>query len=267
MDSIAAPTAGEQPAAEREPPRHLLSNNWRTPNASPKAGNTQGRNQRSWDNRRPGNDGRQNNSGRRDDWGSRRESARNDSPGIADTDALSEGRRIYVGNLFYHVRPEQVTTAFNENGFGQVENVHISVDPMTGRNPGYCFVEFETREAAEAAIEGMSGVEIEGRSLKTGPCQPKQRRQARTGFSRADESYKPTFERWGNWTGDGGEVKTNGQGPVGAETHLREVADDNQRCRVFVGGLGKMIDQEENDKELRTIFKDFNVLVSPRSAR
>lgn len=51
----------------------------------------------------------------------------------------------------------------------------------------------------------------------------------------------------------------DGQGPVGAEEHLANVVDDDQRCRVFVGGLDNMINQVQNDEELREIFKDFKV--------
>lgn len=172
-----------------------------------------------------------------------------------ESDALKEGRRIYLGNILYHVRPEQITEAFHEQGFVEddIDQIHISVDPVTGRNPGYCFVEFESKEAADAALERMMGFPILGRPLKTGPCKPKawqsQGKQAR--------QYRPTFERWGNWNGDG--VQLSGQGPVGAEEHLMEVIQKEQRYRVFVGGLGKMINQAENDKELRAIFEGFKV--------
>lgn len=168
---------------------------------------------------------------------------------------MREGRRIYLGNILYHVRPEQITEAFREQGFGEddVDQIHISVDPVTGRNPGYCFVEFETKETADAALERMMGFPILGRPLKTGPCKPKawqsQGKQAR--------QYRPTFERWGNWNGDG--VQLSGQGPVGAEEHLIEVIQKEQRYRVFVGGLGKMVNQAENDKELRAIFEGFRI--------
>lgn len=127
---------------------------------------------------------------------------------------------------------------------------------MTGRNPGYCFVEFESKEAADKALEKMKGVPILGRPLKTGPCKPKvwqsSVKQAR--------QHQPTFERWGNWNSDGSRgVQVSGQGPIGAEEHLIEVVQKDQRYRVFVGGLGKMINQAENDKELRAIFEGYKV--------
>ncbi|KAL6851159.1 hypothetical protein ACO1O0_008287 [Amphichorda felina] len=177
------------------------------------------------------------------------------------SDAPSEGRRIYLGNIFYNVRPEEIREASQSSGFPDIENIHISVDPVTGRNPGYCFVEFATREMANAAIEGMSGVHIKGRPLKTGPSQNKRP-------TRSDErrrgggggGYTPTFARWGDWKPEGNGVRLDGQGPVGAEEHLIDVVQHQQRSRVFVGGLGRMINQEHNDQELREIFKDFKVV-------
>ena len=185
------------------------------------------------------------------------------SSSLDDTsDALSEGRRIYLGNILYHVRPEEIREAAQTAGLGDIEQIHISVDPVTGRNPGYCFVEFATKETADAAIEAMSGVRIKGRPLKTGPCQPK--RSARSDQRRRDGGgggggYAPTFARWGDWKADGNGVRLDGQGPVGAEEHLYDVVRDKARCRVFVSGLGKMINQEHNDRELREIFKSFQV--------
>jgi RNA recognition motif-containing protein len=177
---------------------------------------------------------------------------------VEETDALSEGRRIYLGNILYHVRPEQITEALQGQGFGEdeVDQIHISVDPVTGRNPGYCFVEFETKEYAETALERMAGVPILGRPLKAGPCKPK----AWVSKDKQARQHRPIFERWGNWNSDGSKgVMLSGQGPMGAEEHLIEVVQKEQRYRVFVGGLGKMINQAENDKEMRSIFEGFRV--------
>lgn len=294
---------GEAPRPPREPPRHSLSNNWRTKAQAPSSDvkttssrprdasapyTTGDRFAAGWrggssrqdeatssigsSSRGGGSHWRGRDSPRQQDSSSRWKNSTDRAPSgentatsgpsggsshslVDDSDALSEGRRIYLGNILYHVRPEQITEALRAQGFSEddVEQMHISVDPVTGRNPGYCFVEFETKETADRAMERMAGVPILGRPLKTGPCKPKawqsQRKQA--------GQYQPTFERWGNWNGDG--VQLSGQGPVGAEEHLIEVIQKEQRYRVFVGGLGKMINQAENDKELRAIFEGYRV--------
>ncbi|KAI9148948.1 Protein NAM8 [Paramyrothecium foliicola] len=172
------------------------------------------------------------------------------SQAVGGSDALSEGRRIYSNSPTPWKR-----TASEASTKSTCQSTQV-----TGRNPGYCFVEFETREAAESAIAGMAGVRIEGRPLKTGPCKPDRGRGSR-GFFRGNDNERPTFERWGNWTSrNEGGVQASGQGPIGAEEHLVDVVQHQQQCRVFVGGLGKMINQVENDRELRAIFEDFKVV-------
>lgn len=175
--------------------------------------------------------------------------------GSLDTtsDALSESRRIYVGNLLYHIRPKEISDALEAEGCDGFEQIHISMDPVTGRNPGYCFVEFTTREMANLAIETMSGVSIQGRRLKTGPCEPK--RPARGGGGGSD----PNFDRWGDWNSRDIGARLDGQGPQLAEEHFVDVVEANQCSRVFVGGLGKMINQEYNNTELREIFQGFSM--------
>lgn len=56
---------------------------------------------------------------------------------------------------------------------GLIDGVHISIDAVTGRNPGYCFIDFKAREDADRALEELHGVIIQGRPVKVGPCQPK----------------------------------------------------------------------------------------------
>lgn len=165
-----------------------------------------------------------------------------------------------MGNILYNVRPEEITQALKDNGFPAIDQVHISVDPVTGRNPGYCFVEFLERQDADNAIDRMKGVTIRGRPLKTGPCQPKGREKR---WQRSD--HTPAFSRWGNWDPEGGNVRVDGQGPTGAEEHLTDVVRNwkDNRSRVFVGGLGKMINQGQNQEEMRRLFKGFNVFAAP----
>lgn len=42
----------------------------------------------------------------------------------------------------------------------------MSVDPATGRNPSYCFVDFESAEEASRAMSEMNGVELLGRGVR-----------------------------------------------------------------------------------------------------
>ena len=185
------------------------------------------------------------------------------------SDALSEGRRIYVGNLLYSVTPTDLETMLAQTGLGNFDKIHISVDPVSGRNPGYCFVEFPTREDAELALSTLEGVSVYDRPLKVGPCHPKSsssrdaKRSDGGGGRTHQPQYRPTFERWGDWNGQKGDMKPDKQGPYGAMKHVDETkaraaqnADDH---RLYVGGLGRMIDQEQHDREMRELFDGFDM--------
>lgn len=179
-------------------------------------------------------------------------------------DLIAEGRRVYLGNLLYRVKPNEIEEMLAENGFeGQHEAIHISVDAVTGRNPGYCFIDFKSREAATNALSSLGGVTVQGRPVKVGPCQPKGAEKRWK-----SDNYKPTFQRWGDWSGSGGsgrerdgEARLEGveQGPYGAIEHMREVRQAKPPPRLWVGGLSKMINQEQHDREIRGYFEGFKV--------
>jgi len=174
-----------------------------------------------------------------------------------ESDAIAEGRRIYLGNLLYSVKPHDIEAMLEETGF-QYDKIHISIDPVSGRNSGYCFIEFPHRDEAERALSSLGGTIISGRPVKVGPCYPKAAPRGREG--RRDPQDPPAFQRWGDWRSDRQNPVDVEQGPHGALQHLAEMAahDQNGR-RLYVGGLGKMIDQEQNYTEVRELFTGFDV--------
>ena len=88
------------------------------------------------------------------------------SPGARDSSA--PGTRLYVGNLLYTASRQDVEALFVENGFA-ITGISMSVDPFTGRNPSYAFVDFETAEDANRAMENLNGMEVGGRAVKINP--------------------------------------------------------------------------------------------------
>ncbi|VDN21088.1 unnamed protein product [Gongylonema pulchrum] len=73
-------------------------------------------------------------------------------------------RSIFVGNLPYSAREQDVANFFWQ--CGPVTNVRIVLDRDTGRPRGFGFCEFETEEAAELAIGSMNHAEFMGRQLR-----------------------------------------------------------------------------------------------------
>ncbi len=81
---------------------------------------------------------------------------------------------IYVGNLSYRATEEELRRAFE--AFGQVEAVNIVKDKATGQSRGFAFVQMPDQAQAEAAISGLNGRELGGRTLTVNQARPRQPR-------------------------------------------------------------------------------------------
>ncbi len=77
---------------------------------------------------------------------------------------------IYVGNLSREVTEEDLRKEFE--AFGQVASVTIIKDKFTGEPRGFGFIEMPTRSEAQAAIAGLNGKELKGRTLTVNEARP-----------------------------------------------------------------------------------------------
>ena len=82
---------------------------------------------------------------------------------------------IYVGNLSYEVTDEELREAFAR--FGQVASANVIKDRQTGRSKGFGFVEMPTQAEAQAAIAGLNGTELKGRTLNVSEARPRTERR------------------------------------------------------------------------------------------
>ena len=90
------------------------------------------------------------------------------------------GNKLYVGNLPYSVRDSDLEQAFGQ--FGAVTSAKVMMERDTGRSKGFGFVEMGNDAEAQAAIEGMNGAPLGGRSLVVNEARPMEaRRPPRTG--------------------------------------------------------------------------------------
>jgi len=78
---------------------------------------------------------------------------------------------IYIGNLSYDTTEDDLRQAFE--GFGEVANVNILTDKYSGKPRGFAFVEMADKEQADAAINGLNGQELGGRTLKVSEARPR----------------------------------------------------------------------------------------------
>jgi RNA recognition motif-containing protein len=81
------------------------------------------------------------------------------------------GMKIYVGNMSYEVTEEDLRQAFT--AFGPVESVAIIKDRSSGQSKGFGFVEMPSKEEGQAAIAGMNGKELKGRTLNVNEALPR----------------------------------------------------------------------------------------------
>lgn len=89
------------------------------------------------------------------------------------------GNKLYVGNLPYSVRDSDLEQSFGQ--FGAVTSAKVMMERDTGRSKGFGFVEMASDAEAQAAVEGMNGAPLGGRSLVVNEARPMEPRPPRTG--------------------------------------------------------------------------------------
>ena len=112
--------------------------------------------------------------------------------------------RLYVGNLPFHATEDLIQQRFA--ACGEVREVALMLDRMTGRSRGFCFVEMATPEGAQKALSDLNGQDFEGRPLRVDVAQD---RPARSGGGGGGGGGR------GGWGGGGGGGGYDGGGGGG----------------------------------------------------
>jgi RNA recognition motif-containing protein len=86
---------------------------------------------------------------------------------------------IYIGNLPYEVTQDDLQEAFAE--YGNVKRVYIPTDRDTGRVKGFGFVEMDSDNNEDSAIEALDGAEWLGRQLRVNKAKPRENEPKRVG--------------------------------------------------------------------------------------
>ncbi|MCC6580313.1 MAG: RNA-binding protein, partial [Phycisphaeraceae bacterium] len=82
------------------------------------------------------------------------------------------GKKLYVGNLSYQTDKAALEQLLGQ--FGSVVSADVIMDRETGRSKGFGFVEMSTDQEAQAAINGLSGKEVDGRALTVNEAKPRE---------------------------------------------------------------------------------------------
>ena len=81
---------------------------------------------------------------------------------------------IYVGNLPYSVRDQDLMTLFSE--YGTVSSAKVIIDRETDRSKGFGFVEMANNAEAEEAIKSMNGRNLSGRTIRVNQAEERKPR-------------------------------------------------------------------------------------------
>ena len=84
------------------------------------------------------------------------------------------GNKLYVGNLSYNIRDDDLQQAFAQ--FGTVTSAKVMMDRDTGRSKGFGFVEMGSDPEAQAAINAMNGQALDGRAIVVNEARPREER-------------------------------------------------------------------------------------------
>ena len=89
------------------------------------------------------------------------------------------GNKLYVGNLPYSFRDEDLQQAFAAHG--TVTSAKVMMERDTGRSKGFGFVEMGDDGQAQTAINAMNGQQFGGRGLVVNEARPMEPRPPRSG--------------------------------------------------------------------------------------
>lgn len=106
--------------------------------------------------------------------------------------------RVYVGSLPYATTEARLEELFSQ--FGRVNSARVILDRITGRSKGFGFVEMNSPDEAQAAIEALNGTQLDGRSLMVNEARPPERRfnveVDRRPVDRRDHGSRGERRRW-----------------------------------------------------------------------
>lgn len=79
--------------------------------------------------------------------------------------------KVFVGSISWNTNNEGLAAHFAQ--VGTVTSATILMDKMSGKSKGYGFVEFSSEAEAQAAVDKLNGVELDGRALFVDLAKPK----------------------------------------------------------------------------------------------
>ena len=160
------------------------------------------------------------------------------------------GNKLYVGNLPYAVRDNDLQQQFGQ--FGNVVSAKVMMERDTGRSKGFGFVEMGSEAEAQAAIDGLHGQDMGGRALVVNEARPMEPRPPRSGGGGYGGGGYGGGRReggggYGGGRGDGGYGRGDGGGYGGGNDGFRSPYGGGRRDGGNRGDGGGRRSYEDNN--------------------
>ena len=95
---------------------------------------------------------------------------------------MASNKKLYVGNLSHDIDNNELKNVFQP--YGEVVSAQVIMDRDIGRSKGFGFVEMDSEDAGNAAIEALNGTELKGQRLRINVARPPQERTGGFGGER-----------------------------------------------------------------------------------
>jgi len=94
--------------------------------------------------------------------------------------------KIFVGNLSYEVKDEELMELFSKHG--KVSSVKIIRDMFSQQSKGFGFVEMPGRVEAQAALDNLNTFDLKGKKLVVNEARPERDKRRGGGGGRGRSS-------------------------------------------------------------------------------
>jgi cold-inducible RNA-binding protein len=95
--------------------------------------------------------------------------------------------KLYVGNLSFETTENDLQDLFEQHG--QVGEVALMTDRMTGKSRGFAFITMNDKAQAESAMTAINGTELNGRTLSVSEARPREERPRPYGSGNTKRSF------------------------------------------------------------------------------
>jgi len=140
---------------------------------------------------------------------------------------LSRSTTVYVGNLSFYTTEMQVAALFSQAG--EIKRILMGLDKFEYTPCGFCFVEYFTRQDAEACVQYLNGLLLDNRPIRTdfdwgGALDKRRYGRGKTGGQVRDEHRKAFDPDRGGW---GKRMKAAAAMTLGTEGARKKPRTDN----------------------------------------